>query len=301
MSKRTMGDFLRQAFFAKDKAALAQIVKDAENGNGDEPDGDEGKHATTGTEGGVHVHIEHHEPGNGDAKPTKDEETEERLKGCEDKIAAMDKKLDRILDAMPKVKDEEGMSGEATGSKLPPEAGEGDTTMEPPPAVEAELMEADPVPEQERMRMGDAAYQARRTQGLTALVQDTVARAEVLAPGIQVPTWDSTPGNKQLAEQLCALRRTALTTAAETDAGKAVLGSYTQSIRTMSCDAVRYAFRDASDRMRTLNNERNKPSPVFGNQGNQMRGYRTREQEKIAAINKANAEFWAPRMTGKAH
>jgi hypothetical protein len=317
MSRRTIRDFMSQAFFARDKASFAKVADEAEEELGEddpknhaEPDGDEGEgkehHASN-----IHIHVEH---GSKDER-SKDAMDEARLKSCEDGIKSLDAKLTRILDALPEAlkehqfgkkngddDDKEETTDEGVGSKVTeegastPEA----ATMNDPPSAEAELMEADPVPEGERMRMGDAAYNARRAQGITRLVRDTVARAEILVPGIKVGTFDAVPDSKQLGGQLCALRRNALLKAAATDEGRAVIGNYAASLKTMSCDAVRYVFRDASDRMRAHNNARSVPSPMFGDQADQMRTFRQSNSKIVSDINKANREYWAKQGVGTA-
>lgn len=309
MSRRTMRDYVMQAFFARDKASLAKIADDAEKAmardqDHEEPDGDEGKHASSGNEGGVHVHIEH-KPQNGcDDDTTDSGKLVDRVSRLETGMQSLQDSMTKVLDAVSGRARDEGELGERnTGSPTPPEDSgqEGDLVMTDPPPVDAELMEADPVPEQERMRMGDAAYTARRATGLIKLKQDVLARAEVLSPGIKSPTWDSAPDGKQLAKQLCALRRSALLKAAESDSGAAVLGNYAATVRTMSCDALRFVFRDASDKMRAFNNERSKPSPMFGDQTANMRGYRNAQTAIIAGINKQNQDFWSSRIASTRH
>lgn len=314
MSRRSLRDYIHDAFFARDKATLAQIVRDAEedvppwakkednggdngngNGNGNgkhaEPDGDEGDHHASN----VHVHIEHGKGDDtGDSGKLVDRVT--KLEDGFDKVAKSVDRMAKVLDAMGRANDE------GTGTPVPPskEGEDGDLTMTDPPGVDAELMEADPVPEQERMRMGDAAYTARRATGIAALLKDTVARAEVLVPGVKMPTWDSADGT-QLSKQLCGLRRSVLVQVASSETGAAVLGNYAATVKTMSCDAVRFLFRDASDKRRALNNQRNQPSPMFGDHAANLRGYRNQQQAIIADINKRNNEYWAGRITSTRH
>ena len=316
MSKRSLRDLLtsvaHRSFFASDKAYVEKLIKDAEeeNGNHEEPDGDEGDHS--GHKGGVHVHIE-----NPKAEATDDGKLSSRVTKLEDGLKSLDAKLSKVLDHIVKVKDEDEektedktkddvdpncekkVGDEDVGSETPPDpvSEVGEATMQDPPSLESELMEADPTPARIE-GMGDAAKKAHRAQGVQNLVRDTVARAEVLSPGLKLPTWDATPDGKQLAGQLCSLRRTALVKAAETDTGKALIGPYASSVRTMSCDALRIVFRDTSERMRAFNNQRNQPSPMFGDQVTHLRGYRTTEQEKIAKINALNSDYWSKQGVG---
>jgi len=80
MSKRTIKDYIREAFFARDKASLAQIVKDAEGDNPfahAEPDGDEGTDQRS-----VHVHV--HQHGNSPAEKSDESSTAELEKNADD-------------------------------------------------------------------------------------------------------------------------------------------------------------------------------------------------------------------------
>lgn len=85
------------------------------------------------------------------------------------------------------------------------------------------------------------------------------ARAEILAPGIKLPTFDSAKAStKDTAAHLCACQRRALAAAHKTDDGKAVLapfvGAGTVDFDKMPPMAVNAIFTSAAEAMRARNN-----------------------------------------------
>jgi hypothetical protein len=326
MSKRTIRDWMSHAFFARDKATFARLADEAEqeavlaakgmppqgNGNGNgavapdvdqlhqEPDGDEGKHPQN-----VHIHVEHqggngdNGQGNGNGAPA----LADRVARLEDGVKGINDKLSRVLDALPpeflkKGDDEdEGDTKDADWGGDVTEGGntgkeDGGLTMKAPPSSSAELVEADPALPQEKTRMGDAAIKARTIQAMGNVMRDTVARAEVLAPGIKVGTLDAGGIDKWATTQkrLHTLRQSALKKLMESDKAS-VLGPYAATADTMSYDATRLIFNDASEKMRQANNAANTPSPMFGDAGS-LRGYRSRQEAVIGSINDANRAHW---------
>jgi hypothetical protein len=306
--RRTVRDFINDAFFARDKASLAAIVKDAEEAIPpellqQEPDGDEGdeKHNSA-----VHVHIKH----GGDAS------VEDRIGKLEGGLKAIDTKLSLMCDAIAKAtKDGElppwlqgGAEGEggdpaaAEGGDPPkdpptedmdvPDGEEGKLSMEKLAAAEPELMDADGSKKTGEMKMGDAAV----VKGLARLIKDVRARGEILVPGFKMPTIDAKPGLKT-ADALCGARRAVLDAAAKTADGKAILGRWTpETIKRMSCDGVRALFLDASDRMKARNNT--KDNFVAGDDVFIARDEQTARLKKI---NAANHDFWSKQTGAPRH
>ncbi|WP_250512689.1 DUF2213 domain-containing protein [Caballeronia sp. INDeC2] len=85
------------------------------------------------------------------------------------------------------------------------------------------------------------------------------ARAEILAPGIKLATFDSAKAStKDTAAHLCACQRRALAAAHKTDDGKAVLtplvGTATVDFDKMPPMAVNAIFTSAAEAMRAKNN-----------------------------------------------
>ena len=85
-------------------------------------------------------------------------------------------------------------------------------------------------------------------------MQDAVARAEILAPGLTLPARDAKPGSKAHRDAMGNYQRSALKQALTTDAGRAVVGAVLghvipHRITSMPANEVAVAFRAASQIM----------------------------------------------------
>lgn len=116
------------------------------------------------------------------------------------------------------------------------------------------------------------------------------ARAEILAPGVKLPTLDGLKTKDRVAA-LCRCQRKALDQAYQTEAGRAAidpfLGGRNPDFDTMPARALDTIFTGAAELMRAKNNA-----------GTGAGKATTRDFGKpktIADINKDNAEFWAKR------
>ncbi|UXZ62331.1 hypothetical protein NUJ28_06330 [Burkholderia multivorans] len=114
------------------------------------------------------------------------------------------------------------------------------------------------------------------------------ARAEILAPGVKLPTLDGLK-TKDRAAALCKCQRRALDQAYETDAGRAAiapfLGRRAPDFDTMPAPVVDAIFTGAAELMRANNNAGSSSGKVS-----------TRDFGKvktIADINEQNRKFWA--------
>lgn len=310
MSRRTLADYIRDAFLARDKATVAEIIRDAEEAaEHAEPDGDEGKQA-------IVIHNHHN---TGDDDDDDDKKTDDWKKSVDAGMKEIRAAIKKISDAMgsrdadnPFAKkdddegdgdgdDEEKSDDDGEEKKDEDETkdeeltmGEGALTGSPPGSAEPDLMEADPSLKTGKSMMGDSAYASRVNTAMNNVIRDTRARAEILAPGIKIGVLDGAMGPdrmKQAGARLCATRRQALTAAVKTERGMVAVGRHTSdAIAGMSCDAVRMLFIDASDRMRAINNSVNMPSPQFGIT---RRAVNDSLKNRIETINKRNADFWA--------
>lgn len=112
------------------------------------------------------------------------------------------------------------------------------------------------------------------------------SHAEILSPGIKLPTYDSK--KVKTADAICACQRKALDTAYATDAGRAAIEPFLHGrepeFSTMDAGAVAQIFSGAAALRRHLNNQAGARSGIgtqdFGRVG------------KIASINAGNREFW---------
>lgn len=115
-----------------------------------------------------------------------------------------------------------------------------------------------------------------------------MARAEILSPGIKLPTLDAKMGTKDRAKALCSCQRKALDNAYQTEAGKAAidpfLGGRAANFDTMPMASVHAMFTGAAELMKARNNS----GAVSGKVGTRDFGKR----RSVADINAENRKFW---------
>lgn len=117
---------------------------------------------------------------------------------------------------------------------------------------------------------------------LRAEFQDAKSRAEILAPGVSLPTFDAKADGKKTADSLCVLRRRALKAALTNDNAdmvRAITGD--ADVSKMDCAAAKMAFHAASELVKQKN-----------------KGVARKTTDAAAEakdINKIHADFWANR------
>ena len=116
--------------------------------------------------------------------------------------------------------------------------------------------------------------------------KDAMSRAEILAPGIRLPTFDSKATPKKMRDALCGCKRRALDSAANGDHAEqlgALLSGH--NIKSAACATVDALFVAASEIVKTANNANGTQSKMtvkdFGS------------VTTVADINKRNREIWA--------
>jgi len=307
MARRTLADFIRQGFHARDKATCDQIIRDAEeaaeeeNGH-DEPDGDEGA---------VHVHVHRDQ-----------QAQDQRLTKLEDAVSSIAKQVTRLGDTISKIKDDipeafkkhqfgkqDGENGDEDDDKTEdaveggapsPDKELGAQSAEALTSAEPDLMGADPSLKTGKSMMGDAAYVEKVKVAVGKLFQDTAARAKVLSPNLKMPTMDAGARGQTTQDALCNFRRASLTQALTTELGAIAVGKghTSDTIKGLSCEAARTLFKDASEKMREINNARGYVVNPAALQTTDLRTYRSAMSQRVAGINQANREFWA-KQTGR--
>lgn len=138
----------------------------------------------------------------------------------------------------------------------------------------------------------EEASKAKDSRYFADSFQDTVAMAEILVPGIRVPTFDGAQKPGTTFKKICGLRRQALDLAYAQPATRAtlddVLGGKSLDTKNMTCDAIRTLFRAAASAQRNINNaqgrtaDTSKPAVKVG-------------PRSLADINRANAAKYAPK------
>ncbi|WP_176321438.1 DUF2213 domain-containing protein [Burkholderia vietnamiensis] len=113
------------------------------------------------------------------------------------------------------------------------------------------------------------------------------ARAEILAPGVKLPTLDGLE-TKDRAVALCKCQRRALDQAYETDAGRAAiapfLGRRAPDFEALPAQVVDAIFTGAAELMRAKNNAGSSSGKVTTRDFGKAR--------TVADINEANRKFW---------
>lgn len=131
------------------------------------------------------------------------------------------------------------------------------------------------------------------------LWSDAMAAAEILQPGVKVPTFDARLTLESTARRLCAFRRRVLDHALSDDNTKAVIHDAIGTIdtKTLTCDSVKMAFNAAAAQVRVLNRGGMTRQAVTRDAGN---GVARRGPPSISEMNAQAKEFWNTRNTNGA-
>lgn len=203
--------------------AIANELPDTDDG-ADEPGGD------------THVHV------HGGERNMTDEALEERFGNLEsghqeikDSLEALHSKLGAGGPAGEDVTDvDEEEAAKAEAEKAEDEEVEGNLKEEAPAGATGDAIK-------KAIKTGDSAF-------LGDSFQQTVADAEILVPGIRVPTFDRKTGPKDTFDAMCSLRRNALDLAYATPEGRSIIVDLTKDhdFMKMSCADVRTVFKGAA-------------------------------------------------------
>ncbi len=141
---------------------------------------------------------------------------------------------------------------------------------------------------------GDKARKAKDSAYFADSFQETLALAEILAPGIKLPTYDAKAKPKGTIDALCGLRRRALDTAYANEELKplidTVLGGRTLDTKKLTCGATRNLFRMVGAVAKQANTATLDHASVGAGGGI---GTGTRKIKSPADINKLNSERYA--------
>jgi uncharacterized protein len=141
---------------------------------------------------------------------------------------------------------------------------------------------------------GDKAAKARDSVYLADSFQETLAGAEILAPGIRVPTFDKAASPKATFDAICGLRRDALRAAyASADMRGAIdqlNGGRALVLDNLPCSRVRDIFRGAVVARKALAAAQVRASTDTGVAGGAAGAKAIRSP---ADLNRANREFWS--------
>ncbi|MCX5495379.1 DUF2213 domain-containing protein [Kaistia dalseonensis] len=265
-AKKSFADRIRAAFKARDVAEeeLEEALKEGV------PAGEEANGATH-----VHVHLNGGETKAVEAEKAADEG--EPADPIEARFGKIEAAITAIAEQVGKLVQAEKAEAEVTNADEDPEKKEGDDATKDEDVLE----EGDVTP----AKTADAA-------GLASEFTDTIARIEILLPGTRVPTFDAKADAKKVRDNLCALRRRAMTQALDDSRASAFVKPFAKdaaAIKAMTCDAAKTAFIAASEVASVTNNfsaiGADKATRDASNVG----------VKSIADINKAHRDFWAAR------
>jgi hypothetical protein len=247
--KKSIKDRILDAFKAKDEEGMKKALEEVKD---DEP----------GASGGGNVHI-HLGSGPESGKPVEmqDEEdpTEKRFKGLEDSMKGLCDKFDAYTKDRTKDEESEIEKKQKEQDKAKDEAAEAEKKKAED--AEREKAEDDELEEEAPDGTGDKARKARDSAYLVDSFETTKMLAEIIAPGVKIPTFDKAADPKKTFKDcVCGLRRKALQMGT-LDAGTAAIidqvrGRTTDSkaFDTMTCGQVRTVFTSVGALKKAANN-----------------------------------------------
>lgn len=279
-TKKSFKDRLLAAFKAKDEAAIeklaGEVTEDEEPIAENDLTGGSGQH--------IHVHVN---SGSGADSTTKDEdepaegEKDDPFKKVTDALGEVTKCMKDMGERITKL---EG-GGSTTDA-------DGDDDDDDKSTTDADGDDDDK--DDDKSKTKDGKGKTRDSAHLADTFKDAVARAEILVPGIKVPTFDKKADAKKTLDAVCAFRRKALDKAYATEDGKAVIDAITGTTKLatkdMTCDAAKLLFNAASEATKAANRSASTGSSRFhdGDIG-------TKKPATIADMNKGFADFWKPK------
>lgn len=288
---------MRKAFRAKDEAAFDDAMEELE----EKVDGEDAEEEPDTIE--VHNHIPG-EDGLGELPPkdppmpgARDDETppwfKEHQKDCMDRFSAIDANINELK----KWAAEEGEEPEhKEGDAMDPDnlemdrrgkdrRGKDAKDDEPNKEILGELeFEAPP-------GTGDKARGAKDSMYLEDTFQDAVSKAEILAPGITVPTFDRRADPKKSLRTIDTLRRTALELANVNPTTRGIidgaLSGRALDTKSLKVGQTRVLFNAVASVAAAGNNSRATDRTQSPGGGTEVRG---RQLNTLADINKRNAD-----------
>ncbi|MGN5479512.1 DUF2213 domain-containing protein [Cupriavidus basilensis] len=268
---QSIKDALRRLFMTKDSEGFEKVLSEV---NDEELSG--GQVGSEGKE--IHIHVN---PAPGAAAAGVKETTDQDPPGGEGSgaLAELVTTVKGLTEGMAAVQQNVAAIGQRV-SKL---EGSGTTDADPDdPDGNGTTTDDDP-DDKDKQGKGTTNDSARFREEF----QDAMSRAEILAPGVKLPTFDGKAPAKKTSDSLCVLRRRALRAAADGD-HEDLVTSLTggADLSKMTCDSVKTAFMAASEVVKHKN--------AAGGGGKHQRTA-DGDTSWAEAQNKRNAEFWSNR------
>jgi len=258
---KSVSDLLRKMFMTRDSEGFEKALSEVN----DEDLGGEGKE--------IHIHVgAPAAPGAGVADKTKDaDDPDELAAGPLAELTAAVKGLAETVTGI----------GERVAKLEAGKTADADPDDDPGADPDGETTDADPDGDPDKSMTADSAT-------FRGEFQDTMSRAEILAPGIKLPTYDKKAAPKKTSDSLCVLRRRALRAAGENDNAEIVQSLMAGADLTkMTCDAVKTTFVAASEVIKQKN--------MLADKAKHQQTHDSGGTSWAETQNKRNADFWANR------
>jgi hypothetical protein len=258
----SLKDKLRKLFMTRDseafEKALSEEVKDDAGMAENVP--------------AIHIHMPGAEKANA-SEDTKDEDAPvdpmaqvmDSIKGIADSVAALSERMDKY---------------ESAGATKDSDEEKKDETKDADESEEKKGETKDEDPDEDNPK--DDVSATNDSASFRDEFQDAKARAEILAPGVKLPTFDAKLDGKKTADAICVLRRRALRASLENsnaDLVRAIVGD--ADVSKMDCAAAKMAFHAASELVKQKNKSVARKT--------------TDAAAEAIDINKRHADFWATR------
>ncbi|RQR87718.1 MULTISPECIES: DUF2213 domain-containing protein [unclassified Burkholderia] len=258
----SLADKMRKLFMTRDSEGFEKALEEVKDEDG-----------SVENTPAIHIHMPGSEKANA-SEDTKDEESEGNP--AEQKIMAAIEGLTQAVAAIGErvSKLESGSTNDSEEEKKDKETkDEGGTEEESEETMDSDEEEGK---DDEKKSTSDSA-------SFRDEFQDAKARAEILAPGVSLPTYDAKADSKKTSDALCVLRRRALKAALTNDNGDLVrMITGDADVSKMDCAAAKMAFHAASE----LVKQKNKTA-------------KTSTADSQAPVkkdlNQIHADFWAKR------
>ncbi|WP_429498947.1 DUF2213 domain-containing protein [Robbsia andropogonis] len=255
----TIADKLRKIFMTRDADEFEKALADVQDPDGDVSGDESGQH--------IHIHMPSDKPAEVKAETTDDDVPVDpnavvlaAIQGLSGKFDALSARVEAL----------ENPGKTETVDEDPDDDSEGDMTTDE---------DSDAKPESKPVATGDSA-------SLRAEFQLAKSRAEILAPGVKLPTFDAKLTAKKTSDSLCVLRRRALRAALENENAEIVLSvTGGADVAKMTCDSAAAFFNASSELVKQKNMARKAATATAD----------SAPPSAFANINKKHADFWATR------
>jgi hypothetical protein len=315
MAKNFISDLIARAFMAKSKDELNEINKEAEdaakNGEGafmGGPDQHVHVHLPSGSEGTVTKDEDKDKDDDDEEKKTEDRSLRSIVQDGFSKITESFKNLDSRITKL-EARDEKDPDDDETDDELPPQfkkKGDDDDDDD-----DKKKKDEFPGPNAgSNHSLGKLGFEnplfksdakgGRRTAKDSVQLEDAfdemLARAEILVPGIRMPTFDARLDPRQTMERVCSFKRRVIGAALQNDDDRGLLedvnGGRALDLKRMSCDRVSIVF-DAAAAIKQRDT-------VSSQMGSGRHAAPANAIKGIADLQKRIDDYWTPRLNKRA-